>query len=330
MIITIAIATLSAMSACSPFHRGESESVGSPAEPWSESNRNDLSSDSSLAPWNPRDGLCRILVIGDSLVEAVARVQADEITAFGCDVIVDGVAARSLSQGWQCRTEGGTALDFRLLAQPEPGNSTCRPSGLELLRLWSDYTTSSSALIVALGTNDAVIYSSQSWIRHWQAALRLSEGPIVFVTVAVEPGDVWTEQVEDYNASLREWCSAQDRCTLADWASFPSAHDSQSYLDRVHLRLTVGRERAAFIAAVARRVAIPAPRGPSRWIAPPLSLPPAPTTVVSVVPTTHLTSGTEPFVTTTTVAVPASSTLPAEPPSSSTTTTSSTTVAIAP
>jgi lysophospholipase L1-like esterase len=225
-----------------------------------------------IEPWDSRNGACRILLIGDSLTEAIQRAQVDAFTYVGCESIVDGLAARSLSRGWQCLGDGGRSPEIVVRGVPEVGNPTCRPSGLELLALWSEYARAASAVVIALGTNDAGIHSPEGWIRHWELATSLSRGPLVFVTAAARPGDRWVADVELYNATLRWWCPSQQRCSLAEWDRTAPARDVSSYTDHVHLTRAAGEMRALFIAAAARRVAVPAPSGPRRWKAPVLDL----------------------------------------------------------
>jgi hypothetical protein len=273
--------------------------------------------------WDERDGACRVLLIGDSLTEAIARVQRDAFTYVGCESIVDGLAGRSLSTGWQCLASGGRSPEIFMRAFPDPGNAFCRPSGLELLGLWSDFARSASAVVIALGTNDAGIYGEVGWIRRWEQAASLSSGPLVFVTAAARPGDPWVDKVERYNATLRWWCPSQPRCVLAEWDRTLPAQDPNSYVDHVHLTRAAGEMRAVFVAAATRRFARPAPAGPQRWTAPDLDVPQAPPTavpsptMVSPVPTspTNTTSPGQPWPPMPTT------TSPNVPPSSATTTT---------
>lgn len=234
-----------------------------------------------VEPWNPKDGDCRALLVGDSLTEAIVKAQVEAFSYMGCESIVDGLTARTLSEGWQCLANGGTSMAIELRAAPVPGNPTCRPSGLELLNSWSDFTGSASVTVIALGTNDAGNFTQDGWARRWRRAAQLTKGPLVFVTAAARPGDRWVEKVEKYNAALREWCPSEPRCTIAEWDTTEPANDPSSYVDNVHLTRAAGEMRAIFIAVAARQVAIPAPPGPSRWRAPTISLPPAPSTTVS-------------------------------------------------
>lgn len=276
-----------------------------------------------VEPWNIDDGACRILLVGDSIVEAVEKSQEEAFTYLGCESIVDGLASRSLSRGWQCLGNGGRSMEIVLRPTPEPGNATCRPSGLELLGIWSSLTRSASAIVIALGTNDAGMFTAQGWIQRWVRVVDMTEGPLVFVTAAARPGDPWVDRVGAYNSTLRSWCAQEPRCTLAEWDRTGPAQNPNSYVDHVHLTRAAGEMRAVFIAAVARTVAVPAPGGPQRWVAPTISLPPAPST-------TTVESSSDPSALPTSTGVTSSS-LPAttvspSPPAStdpSTTTTSS-------
>lgn len=241
--------------------------------------------------WDPADGACRVLVVGDSLVEATGRAQEEAFDELGCESIVDGLPARTLSAGWQCFGDGGTSMAIVVRPDAEPGNPTCRPSGLELLEAWSAFTPAASVTVIALGTNDAASFGGDGWTRHWTRAVDLTTGPIVFVTTAARPGDRWVDLVTAYNSALREWCPSEPRCTLASWDETEAANDPASYVDHVHLTRAAGEMRAVFIAVVARRVAVPAPPGPNRWRPPTISLPPAPTTTV---PSGSPSSGSDP------------------------------------
>lgn len=285
-----------------------------------------------VEPWDARDGACRVLLIGDSLTEAVERTQGDAFSYVGCESIVDGLAARTLSTGWQCLGAGGRSPEIVLRTAPEPGNVTCRPSGLELLSSWSDFAHVASAVVIALGTNDAGVYPPDGWVRRWKRSADLSSGPLVFVTASARPGDPWADKVERYNATLRWWCPAEPRCFLAEWDQTAPAQDPTSYTDHVHLTRAAGEIRAVFIAAAVRQVAVPAPSGPRRWTAPEID--PSLSPGMSVAPSTSQVSG-QPFPsqppgpwptqpTTTVVTVPSS--VPTSVPTSPAVTTTTTIV----
>ena len=262
-----------------------------------------------FTPWDPAVGACRILVVGDSLLEATERAQEDAFDFLGCESVVDGLAARTLSEGWQCLANGGASMSIVVRREAEPGNPTCRPSGLELLEVWSDLTPAASATVIALGTNDAASFGHDGWIRHWERAVDLTTGPIVFVTAAARPGDRWVDTVTAYNSALRDWCPSEPRCTLASWDETDVASDPESYVDHVHLTRVAGEMRAVFIAAVARRVAVAAPPGPTRWLSPKLPLPPAPPS--TDLPTTSSTGSTS---TTVLPSIPGTTTVPPSVP----------------
>ncbi|MEN9800917.1 MAG: hypothetical protein RLZ37_42, partial [Actinomycetota bacterium] len=237
------------VSACSPSGTGprRDSGFGSPAGA-AESFSSDELPEFEL--WDPADGMCRILLVGDSLVEATVSAQEDAFDFLGCESIVDGRAARTLSDGWQCLANGGASMAIVVRPEAEPGNPTCRPSGLELLEAWSDLTSAASVTVIALGTNDAASFGRDGWTRHWKRAVDLTTGPIVFVTAAARPGDRWVDTVTAYNSALRDWCPSEPRCTLASWDRTEVANDPASYVDHVHLTQAAGEMRAVFISVV--------------------------------------------------------------------------------
>ncbi len=285
-----------------------------------------------VEPWDDREGACRVLLVGDSLVEATLRAQADAFTYVGCESIVDGLAARSLSEGWQCLADGGRSMAIVLKPFPEMGNPTCRPSGLELLGQWKELNRAASATVIALGTNDAGMFSEEGWIQRWSRVAQMTTGPLVFVTVAAQPGNRWVEKAQRYNETLRTWCPFEPRCHLAEWDLTDPAQDTTSYVDHVHLTRAAGEMRAVFIAVVTRRVAQPAPPGPSRWRAPDLVFPIAPSTTINGSFTTvplgpAPNPPSMPSIPSNTTAVPAATTTSTIAPSMATTTTTTTTTA---
>lgn len=312
------------LAACSIFDTDSNPGFGSPERAAEAFSPEDLP---DVEPWNDENGACRVLLVGDSLVEAALRSHADAFTYVGCESIVDGVAARSLSEGWQCLADGGRSMAIVLRAFPEADNDTCRPSGLELVRQWADLTRLSSATVIALGTNDAGMYSEEEWIRRWNRVVELTGGPLIFVTVAGRPGDRWVDNANRYNATLRWWCSSEPRCVLAEWDTTAPARDVASYIDHVHLTRAVGEMRAVFIAVVVRRAAIPAPGGSRRWRAPEIIFPSAPSSTSSMPNSTMSFSPPATFVPPTNrpPSTAPATTLVSNPPTSPATTTSTTT-----
>lgn len=314
-----ALVSFVALASCTNSGVGDTAGFGSPeraAEAFAPEELGDFE------PWDDRDGACRVLLVGDSLVEAALRAQTDAFTYVGCESIVDGLTARSLSDGWQCLGDRGRSMEIVLRAYPEPGNPTCRPSGLELLRQWDELTSAASATVIALGTNDAGMYTEEGFVRRWRRVVDMTSGPLVFVTVAARPGDRWVANAERYNASLRWWCPMEPRCVLAEWDLTAPARDPASYVDHVHLTRSAGEMRAVFIAAVTRRVAVAAPPGPSRWRAPSITMPLLPSSTTSG-PVATGPSGPPPNTSPPTVLLP-TTTLPSTQVTTSTTTTTTT------
>jgi len=273
---------------------------------------------SALPPWpyptfgdGDADG-CQVAVVGDSLMSGTRTLHADRFSEIGCTSAVDGVGARSLAFGWQCRvlqTDGQRPL--LLIPEPEPGNHTCAPSGLELLQMWSQAKALGDLVVLALGTNDATLFSDQLWTRHWDQALELTDGRrLVILTTQGRPGSPAAVAQETYSEALRVWCAAESACVLADWGLTVAAMDAASYVESVHLTPAATDARASFIrdvvAALLSDEPIPNP--------PPLRAPTTTTTTISastttstVPPTSSTTStSTTPSSTSTTIAEPGS------------------------
>ena len=275
---------------------------------------------------------CQVTVVGDSLMAGAESLHERALAAIGCASAVDGEGGRSLAYGWQCRerrTDGSRPL--LMYPEPLPGNDTCAPSGLTLLALWAQADALGDIVVVALGTNDAGLYSPATWEQHWNEALRLTgRRPVIFVSTRARAGTSRVAGQDTYSAALRTWCAGQPRCHLADWALTMSANDWSNYYDHVHLRTNGTHARADFIASAARALfagdPIPNPR-PINVPSP--TLPPATTSTTLVRSTT-----TVPARTTTTTIVRATTTVPAQTttttmaaPTTTTTTEAPTTVA---
>ena len=105
-----------------------------------------------------------------------------------------------------------------------------------------------------------------------------------------------TKRQSSYSGALRQWCSGQRLCVVAEWANTAAANDSTSYVDAVHINLAATRARAAFIAEVVAALLtgrpIPNPHPPPTPV-----IPPAVTTTTTSVPT----DPADPAATTTTL-----------------------------
>jgi peptidoglycan hydrolase-like protein with peptidoglycan-binding domain len=249
---------------------------------------------------------CQVSVVGDSLMAGMASVHRDALAEIGCAADVDGVGGRSLNVGWQCRVPTGTGTSLRLLSEPQPGNDTCAPSGLELLELWAAAGGLGDLVVIALGTNDAGLHRESTWVSHWESAMRIAgDRPVLFLTSQARAGDRRIDAQAAYSAALRTWCAATPRCHVADWAATAIANDPASYSDGVHLRSGATRARAGFIRdSVAAVLSTLDPATIASTI-PPTTIPTVPTTTIPTAPTTTI-----PTVPTTTIPTIPTTTIP--------------------
>jgi hypothetical protein len=270
-----------------------------------------------VAPWEwlpvpgSADG-CQVSVVGDSLVASSIGLHRDALAAIGCVAAVDGLSGRSLSDGWQCRVGRASVLH----PQRPPDDPTCRPSGLELLRIWSAFDGLGDVVVVALGTNDAGLRRSAGWIGSWETALALTAPrPVVFVSTAGAPGMTTEARQAAYTEALRAWCADRPRCVLADWSRTDVARDQRSYADGVHLTRSATAARAAFLAAVTRAVVLgeplPDPAPTTTLPSTPPTTPPATTSTSTTTTVAATTTSTTTVVTAPATTVAPTSTAPA-------------------
>jgi peptidoglycan hydrolase-like protein with peptidoglycan-binding domain len=273
---------------------------------------------------------CQVAMIGDSLMAGTQQLHADRLADIGCASAVDGVGGRSTAFGWQCRVlQANGRLPLLLLAEPEPGNDTCAPSGLELLRMWSEARALGDIVVLALGTNDATLFNDRHWGGHWEQVLEFAGNrPVIVVTTRARPGSSKAPAQAAYSEALRQWCASAPRCVLADWALTEAANDAGSYIDSVHLTLAGTDARATFISNVVRALLTGQP------IPNPVALPTPTTTVVPTTSTSTTTTSTSTTTTsaatstsTSTAAATTSTTVPISTTTSSTTSTTSTSTA---
>ena len=275
---------------------------------------------------------CQVAVIGDSLMAGSGALHERALRDINCASAVDGIGGRSLSYGWQCRiTQPSGSRPLLLVPDPQPGNDTCSPSGLTLLRYWAEARALGDIVVIALGTNDAGLYSESTWISHWNEAIRLTgQRPVVFVTTKARAGAGRYAEQDAYAAALRRWCAPQPRCFVADWALTAAANTSANYADEVHLRSAGTQARAAFIAAAVRALfdGDPIPN-PQPLPAPMPTVPSTTTTTIASATTTTTTapttSTTAVSATTTTLPRASTTTAPTAPTTPTTTTLAPTT-----
>jgi peptidoglycan hydrolase-like protein with peptidoglycan-binding domain len=269
---------------------------------------------------------CQVAVIGDSLMAGAEQLHADAIARVGCAAAVDGEGGRSLVYGWQCRVDRDGRRPLLVFEDRIPGNDTCAPSGLTLLASWADASALGDVVVIALGTNDSGLYDKTRWQNNWAEAIRLAGGrPVVFVTAQAGPGSAQYARQNTYTAALRQWCSGQRLCVIAEWGNTAAAADPASYVDTVHLNIAGTRARAAFIADVVAALLtgrpIPNPQPP-----PTPTIPPAVTTTsVATTPGTTTTTPSNPTTSTTITSSSTTSPTTTTTPAATTTSTTSTT-----
>ncbi len=271
---------------------------------------------------------CQVAVIGDSLIVGRERLHRDRLAEVGCASAVDAVGGRSLAFGWQCRvTQPSGSRPLLLLAEPEPGNQTCAPSGLTLLEMWADAGAVGDVVVIALGTNDAGLFTERYWTEHWQQAFAFAGArPVVLITTQARPGNPRVALQAAYSHAARRWCSTVPRCVLGDWALTAAANDPASYVDSVHLTAAGADARATFIRDVVDALVSGRPIPDPAPLPTPTSAPaPLPSTTTS----TSTTSTTSTSTTSTTSTVPASTTSTSTTSTSTTSTSTSTTSTIA-
>lgn len=164
---------------------------------------------------------------------------------------VTGVASRALRYGWQCWSGG------RLAVYRSPFNRTCRREGLEQLRFMAQNGTLGGAVVIALGTNDAGIYTTASLrAAHLTEVRRLVGGrPIYLVSVVALRPSV-NERMVSYNRDVAAWCATDRACRVIDWAATPAAANPATYSgDGIHLSAAGMVARASFIARQVVRLA---------------------------------------------------------------------------
>jgi lysophospholipase L1-like esterase len=88
------------------------------------------------------------------LVTASPKLYAEKLRAVGMAVRIDAVGSRALRFGWQCRDATG-----RLVILKQPSSGSCRREGLEVLSNLRRTNALPDAVVIALGTNDAGLFT---------------------------------------------------------------------------------------------------------------------------------------------------------------------------
>ena len=160
---------------------------------------------------------CQVAVVGDSLMAGAEALTVSALSRVGCAAAVDGEGGRSLAYGWQCRVERDGRRPLMLYDARIPGNETCAPSGLTLLKSWADAAALGDVVVVALGTNDSGLFEKSRWQNSWAEALRLAGGrPVVFLTTQARAGS------DQYHARARTRARCGNGAAANGCASSPS------------------------------------------------------------------------------------------------------------
>jgi lysophospholipase L1-like esterase len=182
-------------------------------------------------------------LVGDSLTAERQQVYRDALSFNGVvPSAVSGVSSRALRYGWQCWVNGSLRI------YPSPVNTGCKREGLEELKHWAAQGTLGDAVVIALGTNDAGLYSSSRQMENFaQARSLIGARPMYLVTV-ISRSSAQNQKMIAFNNTARAWCAADAACAVIDWASTPQAQNRGIYTDSVHLTPTGTLQRASFIA----------------------------------------------------------------------------------
>jgi hypothetical protein len=196
---------------------------------------------SSAPPATATPAVQSVGIIGDSLVSASPQTYAKPFNDAGIPVTVDGVGSRALRYGWQCRDASG-----RLVVVPKPSAKKCRREGLEVVKNLAEQGALPDVLIIALGTNDAGLFTPEQATQNLNELRSLVGDRKVFLvnvkklTSSKRPGR--------YNAAASSWCATDIACSMIDWAATPAASNRRMYsADRVHLTAKGVTARSQFI-----------------------------------------------------------------------------------
>lgn len=205
------------------------------------------------APPEPPARPRRVSLVGDSLVAGLPGAYVDALAARGVEVTLDAQSSRALRYGWQCRIDG------RLRIVASWVNSSCRREGLEQVAHWAASGQLQEHVIVALGNNDAPMYT-ESRIRSNLAEVRRLVGERPVWLVSLRARGTLDVVMQRYNDVARSWCAADGACRMIEWANHPSALAATSYLgDGEHLTTSATRVRAEVVGAAFDGAVLKAP-----------------------------------------------------------------------
>jgi hypothetical protein len=182
-------------------------------------------------------------LVGDSLTSANPQMYRDALAANGVGpAALSGVGSRALRNGWQCWVSGS----LRIYASPV--NSTCKREGLEELKHWAAQGTLGGAVVIALGTNDAGLYSSAQQMTNFSEARNVVGGRPIYLVTVFSTSSTANQRMVTFNNNAKAWCAADRACAVIDWAATSQAQNRAIYTDSVHLTSIGTSQRASYIA----------------------------------------------------------------------------------
>ena len=196
-----------------------------------------------------------VTVVGDGVMTVNTRAYATALTGAGLRVAgLDAAPGRQLRDGWRCRRVVAGAVVDRVVPAPVTGAGTCRPEALQYLRSALSAGRLGDAVIVAVGTHDALTPDGPGPVTGLDALRQLvGSRPLHLVTTATAPGP-GRARTEAYNTAAATWCAADRSCSVIDWAASSVAGSAGSYQsDLVQLTAAAAAERARFVGAYAAR-----------------------------------------------------------------------------
>jgi hypothetical protein len=166
-----------------------------------------------------------------------------EGTAFDDLADVPGGAVDDTGLAADASSTGSASPRPGFRATEAPSRTGCRGHGLEELARYAREGALPGIVVVALGTNDALLPAGD--VLHGFRQLRglLPGRLLVLVEVAVEAS---RGSFAAWNAAAREWCLADDACRFVEWSSGGSGLFVD---DGLHLSSVGAQRRAAAIAS---------------------------------------------------------------------------------
>jgi lysophospholipase L1-like esterase len=184
-----------------------------------------------------------VTIIGDSLVENRGKLHIAPFAERGVKATADGYSGRTLRRGWLCRVNGVRKV------YPLPVGTRCGIQGLELIMRMKREGTLGSALVLALGTNDASVFPGEKTVRNLDAVRSMIGERHLWLVTVVRLKD--KARATAWNQTATTWCARDVACSVVPWASLKVAWDPKIYAaDGVHLLERGTKLRAEMIATV--------------------------------------------------------------------------------